>query len=267
MKKTVPTPFIKKLFLFFFSKIQLIIDTIQGFFLYYFKPKKTFVIIASAMRSGSTLLKALLAEAPEIQHLNEKNFQIKANKYAAYFRFYHSGTGNIVVLKKPAYYDDYSTYPVIPNLKHKKIILVRNPIDTILSMQKTPVFSSKEINLAEQIDLWVTTYKNLAAFLGDKNVFVVQYEKLLSNPIETTQQLYEFIASKRKTGTDSYSDLDDGEWVWTRDDGGENIKQYKVVKNKKSYNNDLDTIQILASNRDVQELVKLYNLQLPNINL
>jgi len=65
------------------------VKTVMGTVFFYIFPRKTIVLIVSSMRAGSTLLKALLAEAPDVSNLPEFNFNAyaKYNKFRFYFEF------------------------------------------------------------------------------------------------------------------------------------------------------------------------------------
>ena len=67
--------------------------------------KKTLVLLIGSMRSGTTLLKALLAESPDVSHLPEIDYRKyrKYNKYRAYCEMYHLSKKRIIILKFPQY--------------------------------------------------------------------------------------------------------------------------------------------------------------------
>jgi len=69
------------------------------------------------MRSGSTLLKALIATRKDVAHFTEMPFTEALNI---------SHTKPFILIKKPAFLGEFN-YPQLPNINSKKIILIRNP--------------------------------------------------------------------------------------------------------------------------------------------
>ena len=77
MKKILPSACKKKI-------VRLL-----DLFVYHVLPPKTVVLIMCSMRSGSTLLKALLAEADDVSHLPEVNYkEYSSNTYSFYSQAY-----------------------------------------------------------------------------------------------------------------------------------------------------------------------------------
>ena len=75
------------------------LKTLIGFLLYFFYPRKKLVMIVSTMRSGTTLLKALMAEAEDVSNLPETKFTRSTNPYLTYYDFFRSSRKKIIVLK------------------------------------------------------------------------------------------------------------------------------------------------------------------------
>jgi len=97
------------------------------------RKNKTIVFIISTMRSGSTLLKSLLANAPDTSHLAEVDFQ--KYDHTNSWKLKTLSNANILILKKPAPFDQQN-YPLIPPVKkQKKIILVRDVYETVESIK------------------------------------------------------------------------------------------------------------------------------------
>ncbi|MFB6453876.1 sulfotransferase [Chitinophaga sp. Hz27] len=182
----------------------------------------TFII--STMRSGSTLLKALLATRDEISDIQEVHLsrwmEIKSDKI-------------IKVVKSPAYYNEYF-YPIMPDVDSKKIILIRNPYDTITSLKEmNNLVDGGKLNILNEYTLlgyWIRIYENIMAKidLNASDVFVIRYEDLVSDPINRTAAIFSFLGCSDCTGVNTYSRPVDYTWEWGKDDGGEVIKQLKV---------------------------------------
>ncbi|MCF8246276.1 MAG: sulfotransferase [Saprospiraceae bacterium] len=219
---------------------KVLIKTILGFIVINFYPKKTIVFILSTMRSGSTLLKALLAEAPEIQHTNEIELFSAPNKYIEYFHYWRLTGTPILLVKRPSNFTDYKSYPVLPKISSCQIILIRNPVDTINSIVKMNQAVKSYHEIEDIVDYWCITYDNLAKLEGKKKI--VLFDDLIRYPIDTTSKLFSFIGSKRKLGTKTYSLPESGNWEWGMDDGGELIGQFKVItENRNIRSNILDS--------------------------
>jgi hypothetical protein len=245
------------------NKIKNLIKTIIGFIQYHFLPKKKFVLILSTVRSGSTLLKALISEAPEVTHINEKNFFYNASKYITYFQYNRSQKGSISILKMPSHLDNFQDYPKIPNISVKKILLVRNPIDTAISIINMKKALGQNITVDEFIAYWITTHNNLKNIINPNEIFLIKYEDLVENPLKVTKQVYIFIGSKKTEGTLTYSKPVSGKWEWGIDDGGEVIKQMKVVQYDKDYSKYDSWIERIKNSDEVMELVRFFDLKMP----
>ncbi len=236
--------------------------TLIGWFLWHFQPRKQFVIVLSSMRSGSTLLKALLAEAPDIEQIPEADFQIPGNRYYVYSRLSKLSDFPIVVLKHPANYFDFREYPCLPKGEYKLIRLVRNPVDTILSLQKMNEKLDEDKSVEDLIDYWCTTYERLAQVSHPQLTDVV-YETLVAHPITVTEHLFRFIGSVQQEGVDRYSRPQTYEWTWKKDDGGEVIRSLKVQQVTKDYSAHADLIAKLKADPRVNKLMAHYNLKWP----
>ncbi|OAV43688.1 sulfotransferase [Lewinella sp. 4G2] len=194
--------------------------------------KKQFVFIASAQRSGSTLLKALLAVAPDVSHLSEVPFH-----------YYHHFTAwqlkalsdkPILVLKKPSWAGE-KNYPTIPPVgEHQVILLIRHPYETLISTGK--MYAALQPDFWERwnyhrllYEYWLPTYESILThrLVGMPHTTIVRYEELTEDPIAETQRLYQFIGSRRTEGTDTYQKRSE-EWTFKEDDGSDRIKSLRV---------------------------------------
>lgn len=251
------------------TSLAVLKETLSGFILYHFFKRKKIVIVLSAMRSGSTLLKALLSQAPEIDHLNEVNFSRGENKYMVYNAFYKLSRKEVLLLKKPSGLRSFQDYPQLPNLPLSVIVLIRNPVDTILStieMQKSRNREERDLNTI--MTYWSVTYNNLLCYLDqeENSSVVIKYEELVDSPIETTEILFKFIGSKRTEGVKSYQKPLSGDWSWGLDDGGDKINSMSVVNVKKDYTEYMDEVSVILGNEAILDTSNSYNLNLPPVS-
>lgn len=206
---------------------------------------KTFVFIVCTMRSGSTLLKSLLANAPDISYLPEVDFQKYCDQPAVKIKIL--SVKRIIILKKPANFEQ-SDYPLIPRFKNAKVIvLVRDVHDNVLSVQKMlkEIFPnlSKDWPLEKLVDIyWYNTYKNILNKTESLERHFVKYEDLISQAENETQRIFQFIGSKQAKGVSSYQAPETYSWQWGKDDGGELIKSLHVNTNVKTINPKLQEI-------------------------
>lgn len=197
--------------------------------------KKTIALELSVMRSGSTLLKALMSAAPDISSLPETNFQ-KFQSDSAEEEVSSLSGERIIVLKRPAWFNEIDSYPRLPNVAdHKRVILARDVHTTTASLRKM-AFRKAEPLVPKRADNWLANrywaevYLNLLQRFPDDGIsnFWIRYEDLVSGPIEWTGKLFRFLGSDRSEGTDSYPPPSGYDWKWGTDDGGEKIKSLKV---------------------------------------
>lgn len=197
--------------------------------------EKTIALELSVMRSGSTLLKALMAAAPDISSLPETNFQ-KFQSANAEAEIAALCPERIVVLKRPAWFNETNSYPKLPNVPlAKRVILARDVHTTTASLRKM-VFRKAEPLAPKLVDKWLANkywgpvYANLLdKFPDDGNMnFWIRYEDLVRDPIEWTGKLFRFLGSDRTEGVDSYPPPQGYDWKWGSDDGGEKIKSLTV---------------------------------------
>ncbi len=217
----------------------------------------TFVFILSAMRTGSTLLKALLATRDDVSDLPEMVFSR-----------YHEAAAicckKIVVMKAPAYFH-FSRYPVLPReVFAKKIILVRHPYDTILSLHKmnlkTNLLQALGLREKELLHYWKSSYLSILNHITypAEDVIVIRYESLIGNPIKTPHQLFKFIGCQNTKGTSTYKKPEKYAWQWGHDDGGPIIKTLEVQNNKRlAYSND-KLMTFIQTDPSTLHLLKLF---------
>jgi len=203
------------------------------------RPRKSIVLIASSRRAGSTLLKALLAEAPDISNLPEFNYNAywRYPAWRFYFDAYRLAPERILVLKDPAHWAD-PIYPYVPPIHGTKVlVLIRNPVETVRSLARRrrelleSAGKQAPVDLEEKLlDYWCWVYEQIEHAIAYKGVLsrVVKYEDLVREPAEVTRRLYEFVGSCRNNGAETYSRPRGFEWEWGRDDGGARIRSLRV---------------------------------------
>lgn len=160
--------------------------------------QKTVAVLLSTMRSGSTLLKALLAQAPDVSDLPETDFQ----KYG------HDG-GNaelealsaepILVLKRPGWFNEIGRYPRLPaHPRLKRIALVRDAYAFGLSARKMtfrhlPFLQRSGIGNRFLIErYWGGVNRRLLELTQEdpETTLLVRYEDVLVDPIGQTKALF-----------------------------------------------------------------------------
>lgn len=227
--------------------LKQFLRTSLGMGLYLLRRKKA-VYIISAQRSGSTLLKALLANKSSISHLPEVSPEpYAAQKYTAQYYYFRLTREPVIVFKMPRS-PRAANYPFIGPGIDRYIFLFRNPVDTALSMletqrevvrlgkmppfEKMPHGTNGEI-LEASLHYWLETYRMMSAAAAantEMQIKYICYEQLVENPAEIIRALLAFIgvdSSEVRTTYDCYDE--ERGWLWGRDDGGEMIKQKKVI--------------------------------------
>lgn len=188
------------------------------------------------MRSGSTLLKALLAQAPDVSDLPETDFQ----KYA------HDGGNSelealspepILVLKRPGWFNEIGKYPRLPvHPRLKRIALVRDAYAFGLSARKMafrhlPFLQRSGIGNRFLIErYWGGVNRRLLELSQEDPAatLLVRYEDVLADPIGQTKALFEFLGSNQTAGIETYERPKSYSWQWGKDDGGAVIKSLRV---------------------------------------
>ena len=224
------------------------------------QPTRTVAVIASTMRSGSTLLKALLAEAEDISNLPETNFQKFGGDAAA--RIEALSDCPIVVLKKPAWYQEVSSYPRLPQVDSlKTICLIRDAYPTVRSLRKmtlgrfgdwTPRWATRWLLTS----YWARVSEKLIdmAEADPERNLLVRYEDVLAQPREQTGRLFDFLGSKEERGVDSYQPPSNYRWRWGSDDGSERIKSLRVQPPRVEKQRDEALVRLISNLPDVMRL-------------
>lgn len=213
-----------------------------------------YVFIIGSMRSGSTLLKALLSTREEISDLPEIPFNSA---------LLLNNIKPIVVVKSPAYYFDCN-YPVLPSISSMKLLIIRKPYDTIMSLQNmntTVTPESVEVlnNETLLLDYWIMIYKNILKKIGlnATDTMVVRYEDLVRDSVFTTHNIFKFIKCSNTRGTNRYSAPTDYKWAWGKDDGGAIIKTL-TVQNVKRMERNLRLESLITANIEVRDILRQY---------
>lgn len=223
---------------------------------------KTIAVIASTMRSGSTLLKALLGEAADISHLPEVNFQRYVGKPNAAEEIGKLSPLPIVLLKKPAWYFEVSSYPTLPDVENLKVIvLVRDCYETVRSLRRMTFGPLAGMMAAFSNGYFVKNYwagvtANLLAIsqkLG-KQAHLIRYEDVLAQPIENTKAIYEFLGSSETDGIDSYSPPKKFRWSWGTDDASDRIRSLQVQAPRDHGYADKKLLETIRNCEEVQAL-------------
>lgn len=219
---------------------------------------KTIVTIVSTMRSGSTLLKAQLAEAPDVSNLPEVNFQRFQSKQAR-AEIERIDPAPILVLKRPAWFHETSMYPRLPRVRSVRfIVLVRDCYETVQSLKKM-LLPRAHTYLGAFTNRWLVCYwtkvvANIHQLSQHERAVLVRYEDLVADPISQSAKLFRFIGSRRRSGVDSYQVPRDFEWKWGRDDGGNRIKSLRVLPAVPHNYEDRRLLEVIAKCRATMEL-------------
>ncbi len=223
---------------------------------------KSVVVLLSTMRSGSTLLKALLAQAPDVSDLPETDFQ----------RFADGGdpaalealsAAPILLLKRPAWFNEVARYPRLPEVPGlRRIVLVRDAYENLLSLRRMmfrhlPFLVRTGLGnrfLGQRYWLGVNQRLVTLAAADPATTRLVRYEDVLRDPVGETAKLFAFMGSAQRDGVSSYGKPDGYEWKWGRDDGGEKIKSLQVQPPRPPV---YDDPKLLAAIKDSAALQRL----------
>lgn len=193
--------------------------------------RRTCVLVLSSMRSGSTLLKSVLGQAPDVSLLDEFNFIPYAdhNRYFFHWLVTRLSDRPIVVLKKPFnnMAELKALYGRVPLDNPLRIVLFRNPYDTLLSLKAMQrKYGYRTFSDEECVAYWCDTYEAIFANTDvTRRTLAVRYEALTQAPAEVTQRIFRFIGSRHETGVDRYAAHD---WKKGRDDDSEKIRSGAV---------------------------------------
>lgn len=216
------------------------------------------------MRSGSTLLKALLAEADDVSNLPESNFQKFSGKSNARPLIELLADESIILMKRPAWYTECRSYPRLPDVSHLKIILLtRDVYDTVQSCRKMTFWKAQGLasSFADHWLVnryWCSITKSLLRCFEDESLdtTLIRYEDLTEQPIEETRRLFQFIGSQQAEGVDTYSPPENFKWRWGRDDGSSNIRSLKVQPSNNKPKDNQRLWEIIENSSEVMELRK-----------
>ena len=220
---------------------------------------KTIAVVLSTMRSGSTLLKALLAEADDVSNLPEVNFQKFRNPSSAAREIGSLDGSRIIVLKRPAWFHETASYPQLPSVDDlKKIVLVRDAYETIASLKKMVFRKTHRVfgGLGNPLFLqyWYRVSHRLDEIGRSESASLVRYEDVLNQPTIETARLFQFLASAQSSGVDQYSKPTEFEWKWGKDDGGPRIKELRVLPPRDHGYKDRGLVRAIQNSPQVTEL-------------
>ncbi|MEM9822419.1 MAG: sulfotransferase [Bacteroidota bacterium] len=222
------------------------------------RKSKRLVFIVSTMRSGSTLLKSLIAQAPDTSHLPEIDFQKYTDGKA--WKLKAMSKANIIVLKKPAplQQEDYPQFPAFTD--HRILLLVRDVYPTVHSVKRMLRDNYPQLDADWPLEklveyYWCPTIQRMLHIhqQDHKKTMLIKYEDLLEQPIAITQGIFQFIGSAQQEGIDQYAQPKDYQWQWGNDDGGEKIKTLKVQK-QHSDQNDTELLNIIQQSEQARQL-------------
>ena len=222
------------------------------------------VCVASTMRSGSTLLKALLAESEDVSNLPEQNFQKFVGDDQAAETIARLDEHPIIVLKRPGWYNETNSYPRIPSVEGlKTIVLIRDCYDTVESLRKMTFrrlsgLVSRFTNGWLAKHYWAGMTRSLLELHDDPTheTLLVRYEDLTARPLEETARMFDFIGSSQKMGVDSYSKPEDFRWRWGSDDNSDNIKSLTVQARTAKPQTHQALVELIESNEQINQLRK-----------
>ncbi len=197
---------------------------------------RTVAVLLSTMRSGSTLLKALLAQAPDVSDLPETDFQ-KYQGPAAAAQIGALSEEPILLLKRPGWFTDIGRYPKMPDVPQvKRIVLVRDAYANLLSVRKmmfrhVPWLQRSGWGNRFLVDrYWTGVNRRLLRMVqaDAAHTRLVRYEDVLVDPVGETARLFAFLGSAQTEGINTYRKPRGYDWRWGRDDGGAVIKSLQV---------------------------------------
>ncbi len=197
---------------------------------------KTIGVLLSTMRSGSTLLKALLAQAPDISDLPETDFQSYADA-SQQADLEELSDERILLLKRPGWFNEIGRYPRIPDHPNvKAIALIRDAYAFGFSARRmvfryVPFLQRSGLGNRFLVErYWCGVNQQLLTMSRRNEVptLLVRYEDVLTDPIGQTAAMFKFLGSDQTEGVETYSRPDGYSWRWGKDDGGAVIKSLKV---------------------------------------
>lgn len=208
---------------------------------------REFCLILGSMRSGTTLLKALLAEAPDISNVPEIDFQRHAET-RLYWCGYHAflTKARISVLKLPCSFREGLSYPILPKWPCRIIVLFRDPLEVITSLAAMNQVKQQYLSLTQQdlLVYWCNVYERiLSAVERHPRVVYLNYETLVADPLDVTSKLFPWLGSTQRAGVSSYRAPTSFKWQWGTDDGGDQIQSLRVQSSTRNEKHDHEKLR------------------------
>ncbi|MEM0965374.1 MAG: hypothetical protein AAGJ81_04370 [Verrucomicrobiota bacterium] len=189
------------------------------------------------MRSGSTLLKALLATADDVAHLPEIDFQKTLIQPKCLHELERTASEPILLLKRPCWFNETKTYPRIPDLPPVRcIVLIRDAYETVRSVGRMLIGRSFDRLPGAWGYRWIAlrywapvTQSLLETHEARPSMSILtRYEALMEQPEEQTVRIFNFLGSEKTVGTRSYETPENFRWKWGSDDGSARIRTKTV---------------------------------------
>ncbi len=229
----------------------------RDFCRYLLAPRKTLVLILCTMRSGSTLLKAMLGTAPDVSHLAEVQFhQLRTNDFDFYTRYCRLASEPIIVLKHPVWFTDTISTFEVPRLNRFRMIgLVRDCYPTLCSIKAMP--GTDKPADSELIAYWLRYTAQIVTKSGEAGARgrYVRYEDLVADPVTISAALFKFIGSNMTQGVSAYAPPTGGEWQWGGDDASEKIRS-RQVQPATTLGQDPELLALVKADQRIAELRK-----------
>jgi hypothetical protein len=197
-------------------------------------PEQDYILVVCSMRSGSTLLKALLANHPEVSHLPETDFQRFAPlPHRWEYEMRKLADDRHLVLKQPCSFRDCNTYPILPARPAlRELVLFRDPAQTVLSLRAMNQVKSQytDLDASDLVSYWCNTYERIVDRIDPRRgALYVSYDSIVTEPQSASQRILRWMGLE-SDGYISYSKPEGFEWKWNIDDGGPVIKTLKVQR-------------------------------------
>jgi hypothetical protein len=113
------------------------------------------------------------------------------------------------------------------------------------------------------LNYWININNNIIATLKrytpDK-IMMVRYENLVDSPVQETSKIFKFMQVENTEGITEYKKPKEFEWGWgpaRGGDGGDVIKQLKVIHRKNKYTNT-KLINLIKNNEEAQFIMKYF---------
>jgi len=227
------------------------------------KDSPEYAVLLSTMRSGSTLVKALIGSAPDIAHLPETNFRKILSSRAEREALEAAHPERILLLKRPAWFHETRSYPVVPeNLPCRRVLLIRDVYETVRSVGR--MLGGKTFDRFPGLwgqkwiarRYWAPVTRNLLEHyrLRPEDSLLIRYEDVLSAPEEKTLRIFRFLGSEQWEGIRSYESPENFRWKWGSDDGSPRIKSRTVLPPRELGEKDQQRKQLIAGLPEIQKI-------------